>query len=95
MHFPLSDILLLYIVVMDAACLIRYKKLILNEWGDFYISLPLAKPFTPSQALPSALTVTVHNPQVLTLKGVGFAGGAGKLLAKQSHHFDSDKPPLK
>lgn len=36
MHFfSLGNILLLYIVVMDAACLIRYKKMILNELGFF------------------------------------------------------------
>lgn len=36
--FSLSNILLLYIVMMGAACLIRYKKMILSELGFFSFS---------------------------------------------------------
>ena len=57
----------LYIVVTDAVCLIRYKKMIVHELGFFWISLRSVMTFPPTQALSlAALSHCTAATQVVT-----------------------------
>lgn len=56
---------------MDAACLIRYEKMILNELGFFQISLRLVNTFTPILRLAICTDCGSAQTQVITSKGAG------------------------